>query len=172
MKVDSRDPDHKMQALSESSATDFTPDHTTVTQSQCGEVWDGRILAVPSPGNTYTIVEHGTDRAICLEATKPFLSNDPNANNRWLVVEHQGYYGLLNKKTGRYISHDGRNRIHAAVKKMSDWECFVPRQHHQGGYQLLSPYYQHTMMIVTVSGDGKGLERRQHADTCWDFIRT
>lgn len=134
-------------------------------------LWDGRTCSVPWPDSVYIIRERGTNQAICLgKNSRLYLSDDPQANNRWRIVDHQGYFGFVNQKTGKYMGHN-QKRIHAAVSRMADWESFVPRQHPEGGYHLLSPVYSHTMMFVSVTSDGKGVERRQHPETRWEFVK-
>ncbi|KAH7326258.1 hypothetical protein B0I35DRAFT_422270 [Stachybotrys elegans] len=154
--------------------TQMTPDtEGTVID---GDSWDGLVYAVPWPSNSYIILEHRTKRAITLRNGQLYLQDireDPGANNRWQCVEKQGYFGFCNLKSFVYIGHNGsENRAVATAKAHENWEQITPRQHPKGGYQLLFPYYQHTLRMLSVAEDGETLIRTNHGDARWDFVKT
>lgn len=159
-------------ATSCTSVTGFTMMTPPTTETE--SVWDGKYYAIPWPGNTYIVIEKGSDRAItlsedglCLQE----LSQSQNANNRWLCVEKNGYFGLYNAKTGVYLGHDSASTMQACAHSLDEWELITPRLHPEGGYQLLMPFWAHTLMMITVEDDGKRLARRQHGLTTWEFIK-
>ncbi|KAK5993480.1 hypothetical protein PT974_06911 [Cladobotryum mycophilum] len=163
-------------ATSTSGSTIFTPytsshgDSATVN----GELWDGRCYAVPWPGETYIILEKDTGRAITLANGRLRLQeiqDDGNTQCHWLCVEANGYFGFLNVKSGRYLGHNGEWNMRASASVLQDWEYFTPRRHPKGGYQLLTPYYHHTLRGMTVANDGVSLVRKQHGATLWEFVK-
>jgi hypothetical protein len=129
-----------------SSASMDTPSETTIQ-----DTWDGRNYSVPWPGGVYRIFEKGTDNVIALKARNL-------------------YFGFFNPKSGTYLGHNGkRDEIYASAVKFKAWECFTPRSHPDGGYQLLTPYYESTLKMVSVADDGRSLVRRPHGTTLWEF---
>jgi hypothetical protein len=155
--------------------TQFTPrtDETVV-----GDVWDGHTYTVPWPNTTFIIVEHGTNRAItltddgvCLLPIKDGSTKGTNSN-RWHCVEKQGYFGFYNPESRVYLGHNGgSNGVVAVARLQKGWELLTPRKHPDGGYQLLFPYYEHTLMMITVANPGGKLVRTHHGETRWDFIK-
>ncbi|KAL6352580.1 hypothetical protein LRP88_13045 [Fusarium phalaenopsidis] len=128
----------------------------------------------PWPGNTYMIIEKGTDRAITLTSTGLYLQDiekDPNANNHWLCVDSHNYIGFFNTKVRVYMGHDGGNGMLASAGVLNDWELMVPRHHPDGGYQLLMPYWSSAMMMVTAEEDGGSVLRTKHGTTLWQFVQ-
>ncbi|KAL6857537.1 hypothetical protein ACO1O0_004975 [Amphichorda felina] len=163
-------------AVSEASTTAFTTVTSLRDPSLIDGLWDGRTYAVPWPDNTYIIVEKGTSRAITLTNNGLRLQDtngqdEDTHNNRWLCVEKNGYFGLCNPRTGRYLGHDGKSGMRAGATVLDFWELITPRRHPSGGYQLLLPHNSVTLKMVTVAEDGRGLARRQHGQTLWEFIK-
>ena len=155
--------------------TEMTPEaESTVINDN--DAWDGHAFAVPWAGNTYIIFEHGTNRAITLKNGKLSLQNvkdDPGANNRWHCVEKQGYFGFYNLKSFVYIGHTGPDhRVIAKAKSHNNWEQITPRKHPDGGYQILFPYFEHTLMMLSVAEGGGKLVRTRHGEARWDFAKT
>lgn len=158
---------------------DFLDDETTADTAVTPPstiLWDGISYSVPWPNNTYIIVEKGSDQAITVVGNRLCLQHrvaNPDANNTWLCVEKNNYFSFLNLKSGVYLGHDGNAGMLAKATAAGDWEFFTARRHPEGGYQLLTPYYWHTLMMVTTtgSGDGKRLARTSHGSTLWEFIK-
>ncbi|KAM0477753.1 hypothetical protein ACHAPX_005516 [Trichoderma viride] len=151
-----------------SSTAMDTPSETTIH-----EIWDGRNYSVPWPGGVYRIFEKGTDNVIALKAQSLCLRDVTESHNGydlWLCVEAYGYFGFFNPKSGTYLGHNGKqDKIYASAMKFKAWECFTPRIHPDGGYQLLTPYYESTLKMVSVADDGRSLVRRLHGTTLWEF---
>jgi hypothetical protein len=136
--------------------------------------WDGDDKAVPWPEGVYMIKEKASGKAITLVNGSPCLRSteeEHNEYNYWLCVKTNGYFGFFNPKTGKYIGHDGQSNIQASADSFLDWEYFTPRQHPNGGYQLLSPFWHHTLMELAVADNGKTLIRREHGTTLWEFVK-
>ncbi|KAI8235598.1 hypothetical protein K4K53_004694 [Colletotrichum sp. SAR 10_77] len=95
--------------------------------------------------------------------------NDPATH--WLCVEKNGYFGFQNPQSGRYIGHDGGDYVYAKAMGLDGWEYLTPREHPEGGYQLLSPFYWHTLKMLCVDEDQKTVVRRNHGTTLWEFVR-
>jgi hypothetical protein len=168
-KLDELDP------IPETSTTGYTQRTPETEATEVGDAWNGHIYAVPWPGSSYIIFEHGTNRAITLEHGKVCLRNadeNPSANNRWQCVEKQGYFGFYNLKSLVYMGHSGPDhRIVARAKEQKGWEQITPRKHPEGGYQLLFAYFEHTLMMLSVSNEGERLVRTNHGDSRWDFVK-
>lgn len=128
--------------------------------------------AVPWPGSTYMILEKGSGRAITRTNDELSLKKiGEGGNNRWLCVENRNYFSFHDPKSGTYMGHDRKSAICSKVMCARGWECFVPRQHPDGGYQLLVPFWSDALMIVVVADDGVSLVRREHGTTLWNFVR-
>ncbi|RSM08712.1 hypothetical protein CDV31_008054 [Fusarium ambrosium] len=165
-----RDNDDAKTEASTSAASILTPQSTTITAD---DPCYSRNYQVPWPGNTYMIIEKGTDRAITLTSTGLYLQDiekDPDANNHWLCVDSQNYIGFFNTKSRVYMGHDGGNGMLASAEALNDWELMVPRHHPDGGYQLLTPYWSSAMMMVTAQEDGGSVLRTKHGTTLWQFV--
>lgn len=163
-------------ASSDASATDLTAETplSDPTVIDDDDVWAGRCIAVPWPGNTYMVIERGSSRAItltddglCLQS----ISDDRNANNCWRCVESNGYFAFYNAKAGVYLGHNSQETMRASATSVKEWELMVPRRHPDGGYQLLMPHWLHTMMILTAVEGGRKLMRTQHGETRWEFVK-
>ena len=162
-------------AVSEASTTGFTVGTSLGDPTIVDGLWDGPCYTVPWPGHMYMILEKGTNRVITLTNNGPRLQHadgqyESSDNNRWLCVEKNGYFGFCNPRTGRYLGHDGDSGMCAGATVLDGWELMIPRRHPRGGYQLLSPHWWHTLMIITVANDGMRLARRWHGQTRWEFI--
>ncbi|KAJ0154966.1 hypothetical protein CTA2_12957 [Colletotrichum tanaceti] len=135
---------------------------------------------VPWPGKKFLIVEKQTGKAITLVDGRPVLldllaaaagagaAHDPST--AWLCVEKQGYFGFQNPTSGRFLGHGGKTAVGAWASELNEWELWTPRQHPEGGYQLLSPLWSHTLMVLCVAEDRIGLCRRTHGTTLWEFV--
>lgn len=130
---------------------------------------------VPWPGNTYHIIEKGTTKAIANLGDRPALVTvDDTARGPrtfWYCVEKNGYYGFQNPATGHFLGHDGNSGMRTEAFELNEWELWTPRQHPEGGYQLLSPFWSHTLMVLCAAEDGRELVRRTHGTTLWEFVR-
>ncbi|KAI9898602.1 hypothetical protein N3K66_006962 [Trichothecium roseum] len=134
--------------------------------------WSELDDTVPWPGSTYIIIERGTDRAITITEDGICLREvEKEANDRWLCVGRDNYFGFYNEKKGVYMGHDGDYRIQAMASALEAWEMMLPVRHPDGGYQLLMPHWWHTMMIMTIGEDGDNLVRAKHATTSWVFFK-
>lgn len=142
--------------------------------------WDGdNFFSVPWPGSVYVILEKASCHTITLRNGSLSLSEldldgKQDEYSYWLCVEDNGYFGFFNTKSGKYIGHDGEWDMQATAVHSKDWKYLItPRRHPDGGYQLLTPLWQHThtLMEVAVADDGKSLVRRQHGTTLWMFIK-
>lgn len=172
-----------------SKSTDFTSDlppggtadapsplaPSSISPSTVAEsIEEGLTYATPWPNNTYIIVEKGSGQAISLNGGALELydfSDHEDVNIQWLCVERQGYFGFFNTKSGVYLGHNSKETIQASATAFEDWEVVTPRHHPDGGYQLLSPLWWHTLMVIVVAEDGKSLVRRPHGTTLWEFIK-
>jgi hypothetical protein len=126
------------------------------------------------PGNTYMIMERESLRAITQTEDGLRLHDIHHtqaSNNRWLCVEKNGWFGLQEPRSGKYIGHDWKFRVHAAATEFRAWECITTRDHPGGVYQLLVPHWWETLRTVVVAEDGSSLTTRQHGDTRWRFLK-
>lgn len=142
----------------------------TVSES----VDDDLEFATPWPNNTYIIIEKCSGQAITLTAGKLCLydfSQREDVNIHWHCVERSGYFAFFNTKFGVYMGHNGNDHIQASARSLDAWELITPRRHPEGGYQLLSPHWWHTLMVIVVAEDGKTLVRRSHGTTLWEFVK-
>jgi len=100
------------------------------------------------------------------------MLNAKRADMEWLCVEKNGYFGLQNPKSGRYIGHNGNHSeaLQASATVLNAWECITARDQPGGGYKLLMPHWLASLKTVVIAEDGKTLVRRDHGDTLWDFI--
>ncbi|EGP91682.1 uncharacterized protein MYCGRDRAFT_90085 [Zymoseptoria tritici IPO323] len=162
-----------------SSDTRFTP-KTGFTQ---GDTFGSPRLSppfaqgeVPWFDTSYMILDKETRKAITLTEDGKTLrlryaEDGPNASNTFLCVCRDNYTAFLNKRSRSYLSHDGkeiRGKVHAGALRLNNWECFVPRAHPSGGYQLLSPFRQSKMMLLVKTSAGE-IERAYHGNTLWVF---
>nr|POE94476.1 hypothetical protein CFP56_16716 [Quercus suber] len=164
--VMSQDADNQSEA--------FTTGSTTTTPMSTSPISDIGTFAdqVPWPDNTYIIVARGTRQAITKTGNGVSLKEIDEENNedqRWCCVTSNGYYGFYNAKARKYMGHDGKQDIRASASALKDWELFTPRQHPDGGYQLLSPFWSHTLMLVEIADGGQRLMRTKHGITLWEF---
>lgn len=165
--------ENNTMAPSTLTATDFGINTPSDTIDAPESLWSGPG-AVPWPENTFQIIEKHTGRAITLVGDQPklhSLSVTSHLDTHWLCVRQDGYFGFQNPQTGRYLGHDGKAGMRTQVSQLKAWELWTPRQHPDGGYELLSPYYSHTLMCLCVDEDGTTLVRRRHGTTLWEFVR-
>ncbi|KAK1572785.1 uncharacterized protein LY79DRAFT_569752 [Colletotrichum navitas] len=161
--------DSLSQSSSETSAPVSTPPATLAADETLGDEHGD----VPWPGRTFYIIERATCRAITIVDDKPVLQDlkgDRHPSTLWHCVEKNGYFGFQNPRSGRYIGHDSNVGIRTGAK-LRGWELWTPRQHPEGGHQLLSPLWSDALMVLCVAEDGIGLARRSHGTTLWEFIR-
>ncbi|KAL7907364.1 hypothetical protein GGI35DRAFT_470583 [Trichoderma velutinum] len=135
---------------SSTSTIQFTPkspDPTIV-----GELWDGRRYTVPWPGNKYNIFINETNEVICSNTLGALFVQDidhkETRHYTWLCVEKNGYFGFVNTDTGKFMGHNNANKLHSAALHQSAWEYMTVRKHPQAGYELLMPYWWHTLKKV------------------------
>lgn len=150
-----------------SSQGDWTPPTTDAGGSSV----DG---SVPWPGNVFYIIEKTTGKAITILEDTPALLDRKNPNDPrswWLCVEKDGYYGFQNPSSGRFLGHDGSSGMKTSAMRLNKWELWTPRHYPEGGYQIMSPFYSATLMVLCVAEDGKALARRTHGTTVWEFVR-
>lgn len=161
------------------SSDDFSTTSTILTppteRSTTASLWSDQG-AIPWPGNTYRIIEKHTNRAITLDkdliAIKDIEDTAKITVTQWFCVEKNGFFGFQHPPSGRYIGHDGNKTLHAKATELQEWEFFTPRQHPEGGYQLLSPCMRsQVVMVLCVDEDKKRVVRRNHGKTLWEFIK-
>ncbi|KAG6357472.1 hypothetical protein INS49_013349 [Diaporthe citri] len=149
----------EFETMTDASTTPFR-EHTPPTTIEAPDsLWSSRG-AIPWAENTFQIIEKQSGRAITLVGDQPKLQSLREASNvdtHWLCVKQDGYFGFQNPQTGRYLGHDGKTGIRTLVSHLKGWELWTPRQHPEGGYELLSPYYSHTLMVLCVDEDGSTL---------------
>ncbi|KAL7796757.1 hypothetical protein V8C37DRAFT_371364 [Trichoderma ceciliae] len=158
-------------ATSTTGSRAYTPCSSSTANDK---LWDDHFYAVPWPGSVYIILEKASGQAITLKNDSLCLQTVEGAHNEyshWLCVEANGYFGFFNPKSGKYIGHNGKWDMQASAEKFLDWEYLTPRRHPDGGYQLLTPFWQHTLREVAIADDGKRLIRRQHGTTLWEFVK-
>ncbi|ETS83493.1 hypothetical protein PFICI_05369 [Pestalotiopsis fici W106-1] len=127
------------------------------------------------PGNTYMILERESLRAMTLtnEGLRlKHIEEGQSLNNRWLCVEKNGWLGLQEPKSGKYIGHDGKSGVRAAANGFHAWEYITTRDRPGGVYQLLVPHWWEALRVIVVAEDGESLITRQHGETLWRFLRT
>ncbi|KAH6972770.1 hypothetical protein BKA56DRAFT_592793 [Ilyonectria sp. MPI-CAGE-AT-0026] len=161
-------------ATTESSVSAMTPPTTVSGQTVVENLFDGQYSAVPWPGSKYVIIEKGSDRAITLTSGRLRLQDvneGRNLNNQWLCVERNNYFGFYNERARVYLGHDGKKGMRASAPSLEEWEFMIPRLHPEGGYQLLLPFWSHTMMILTPSENKDQLVRSMHGTALWVFSK-
>ncbi|KAK7955746.1 uncharacterized protein PG986_004968 [Apiospora aurea] len=129
----------------------------------------------PWPGNTYLIIEQASGRPIVRNKDGGIALGNPSetstnpAHSRWQCVEANNHFGFQNPQSGRYLGHDGGDRTQATAWELNEWEYIMWRPHPKGGFQLLSPFWMHSLKLYIVSEDGNGLVRRMHGTTLFEF---
>ncbi|KAI7775302.1 kinase-like protein [Diaporthe eres] len=154
MTTDMKQENTEFETMTNASTTTFR-EYTPPTTEDPDSFWSGRG-AVPSPENTFQIIEKQSGKAIALQGDQPKLQSlrdTSHPDSHWLCVKQNGYFGFQNPQTGRYLGHDGKTGIRTWVFHLKDWELWTPRQHPEGGYELLSPYYSHTLMVLTARSE-------------------
>lgn len=173
MATDTKQGDNEFDMISNVSTATYRMNTPPTTIKDSDSLWSGPG-AIPWPENTFQIIEKHSGRAITVEGDRAKLQSPSNAgqlDTHWLCVKQDGYFGFQNPQTGRYLGHDNKGGICAWVFHLKEWELWTPRQHPEGGYELLSPYFSHTLKILCVAEDGSTLVRRQHGTTLWEFVR-
>lgn len=115
----------------------------------------------------------------------------------WECVKKDGWFGLRNTVSGRFISHDDKGRIYVKDHCLTSYECFTDCRDPNGGYilkQLKNPTSEleestlkekgplayilkqfmgpsNELMEVSISKDEKSLVHQKGGGTAWDFIR-
>lgn len=86
-----------------------------------------------------------------------------------------GFFGFQNPSSGRFLGHDGEEGVRSGVGAwafhLKEWEFWTPRQHPEGGYQVLWLLPPDELMVLCVEEDGKQLVRRTHGSQLWEFFR-
>jgi hypothetical protein len=139
----------------------------------------GMAETVLWPGGIYIIFEKASGRVIThsrgivtlQDVDADSSATDGQVSNRWLCVERNGYFGLHDPKSGRYVGHNNNYGMVANATEFNDWESIVPRAHPDGGFQLLVPHWWHSLRTVVVGEDGRSLVTRPHGETIWTFLK-
>ena len=128
-----------------------------------------------SPGKAYKIIEVTSGRAItftkdndlCLEK----LNLGPDTRNRWLCVHKDGYYGLQEPWSGKYMGFKDENAMHLFQQHIAEKELMTIRRQPNGGFQMMVPHKENPWMLQTivVVENGKNLAVRDHGETLWRF---
>ncbi|CAK1364844.1 unnamed protein product [Cercospora beticola] len=131
---------------------------------------------IPRYDKNFLILERSTRRALTHTdhglRVASLEDDGPNLRNTWLCVQRNNFMGFMNKQSRCFLGHDGKgscSTVHAQVKGMGNWECFVPRPLPDGGYQILSPFWHTYMRLVVVVDEEGRVERSEHGDTAWIF---
>lgn len=134
------------------------------------------VHSVPWQGNTYIITEKSSGRPVVCDTNGHVFLGDLAAlmptstlNSRWICVDSNNHMGFQNPQTGCYLGHDNNDGMQARIKVMNDWEHIIARPHPQGGYQLLSKVWWHTLKLIMIGEDGKSLVRRVHGTCFFEF---
>ncbi|KFA61728.1 hypothetical protein S40285_08395 [Stachybotrys chlorohalonatus IBT 40285] len=127
------------------------------------------------PGKTFKIIERKSGRPITLQGNSLSLATATSqggsaATDEWLCVERNGYLGLQDPSSGKYLGHNGKSGVHALATEHKGWECLTTRDHPSGGYWLMTPDGADALRVITVGEDGKTLVTRQHGKTLWAFV--
>lgn len=166
--------DSESDCSTTASPPTFTPTSTVLALRADERLWNGHV-DVPWPGHTFQITTKDTRKTIAVVGSNLVLLDgeedyrDPRT--LWLCVEKNGYFAFQNPSSGIFFGHDGRSGMLASALELNKWEMWTPRQHPGGGYQLLSPFWSHTLMVLCVARDGRALTRRTHGTTLWEFVR-
>lgn len=98
----------------------------------------------------------------------------PTAGSYWKCPRQNGWFGLRNSVSGRYISYDDSNgQIYVKHLHFTTHEYFTDCRDPNGGYilkQLKRPTNE--LMEVSISKDKKSLVHQKSGGTAWDFIET
>ncbi|KAG8162623.1 hypothetical protein KVR01_007101 [Diaporthe batatas] len=132
--------------------------------------------AVPCPEKTFQIIEKRSGKAITLAGDELKLEKvGPtrvfDRKTHWFCVKKDGYFGFQNPKTGNYLGHDGGFGIRASANYLNQSGLWTPREHPEGGYEMLSPHGASVLMVLCDGGDGSTLVTRWHGTTLWEFVR-
>ncbi|KAH8749356.1 hypothetical protein F5883DRAFT_581325 [Diaporthe sp. PMI_573] len=173
MTTDTKHEDTEFETLTDASTTTFREYTPPTTIEAPDSLWSSHG-AIPWQDNTFQIIEKQSGKAITVDGDRPklqSLGDTSHPDTHWLCVRQNGYFGFQNPQTGRYLGHNGKTGICTWEFHLKDWELWTPTQHPEGGYELLSPYYSHALMILCVDEDGSTLVRRWHGTTLWEFVR-
>ncbi|KAL7817906.1 hypothetical protein V8C44DRAFT_207825 [Trichoderma aethiopicum] len=136
---------------------------------------DGRRYVVPWPGSKYHIFLDGTDQVICSHDDGKLHLCDADKDDlqlhTWVCVEKEGYFGFFNTHTGRFIGHGNDGWMHSTAKNHRGWELITVRRHPEGGYELLMPYWSHTLKKVRVFDGSKTVVLKRYGTTRWQFVK-
>jgi hypothetical protein len=164
--------DFPFDSMTDESSTHFREDTPPSTIRDFGSWADRRD--VPCPEETFQIIEKHSGKAITLIGNEVKLREVKHGSqpyNHWHCIRQNGFFGFQNPTTGKYLGHDGKVGVRAAVTHLKDWELWTPREHRLGGYELLSPDYSPLrLMLLCVDSDGS-LVRRNHGTALWQFIQ-
>ncbi|KAK7536836.1 uncharacterized protein J3D65DRAFT_667562 [Phyllosticta citribraziliensis] len=171
--MDTKEDDSVSDISSQPTLTPLTSP-TEPSMAADDDFWRSRGT-VPWPSNTYQIIEKATGRAIALvngNVALKHVSSPHDPATHWLCVEKNGYFGFHNPISGRYLGHDGKRGISPGAAALNNWELITPREHPEGGYQIMFPFgfFSHALMVLCVAEDGK-LAMRNHGTTIWEFVK-
>ncbi|KAI1378544.1 hypothetical protein F4677DRAFT_443032 [Hypoxylon crocopeplum] len=130
------------------------------------------VETAPCPGQTYMIRDPTSQRLITLSRGR--LCLEDHAGDRggyhWECVETKGWLGFRNPAFNVYIGHDGHDAIVAEKSNHKGWEYFCVRRHPDGGYLLLSRWWD-DLWKVDIARDGHSLIRKDHGGVAWEFVK-
>ncbi|KAI2614911.1 hypothetical protein GGR54DRAFT_323899 [Hypoxylon sp. NC1633] len=128
------------------------------------------VETAPCPGQTYMIRDPTSRRLVTLKGGE--LRLEPHAGYHggfyWECVETKGWLGFRNPAYNVYIGHNGRDGLVAEKKHHQGWEWFCVRRHQDGGYILLSRWWD-DLWKVDIAEDGQKLIRRADGGVAWEF---
>lgn len=130
------------------------------------------ILHIPTPGNTYRIIESRTGEPLTVNAGRLSIqaSGHQDGDDRWLMTNVYGYYALMNAKYGVYIGHDGSEGIRVSATTAGAWETMTLREVGDGSHLIMMPHWTQ-LYVLDLASDGVSLLRKPTGNTSWRFVR-
>lgn len=164
------------QEVSDDTSTENCPTPTTTHDepSSYSEI-ESLIQLEFQPGGTgpYLVRARGSRLFLSLCHGELKFCPEPMAGSYWERVPKDGWFGLRNTVSGRYISHDDNSQIYVKHLHLTPHEYFTDCRDPNGGYilkQLKSSTNE--LMEVSISKNKKSLEHHKRGGTAWDFIET
>ncbi|KAI5862988.1 hypothetical protein GGS23DRAFT_46961 [Durotheca rogersii] len=153
------------------AASDGLPDYEAASFTGLSDTRT-REETVPHPGATYIIRDPATRRLLTIVGGQ--LRLEHHAGDRggyhWDCVETKGWLGFRNPAFGVFLGHDGHGRIIASARLHRPWEYFCVRRHKQGGYLLLSRWFD-DLWKLDKGSDGRTIVRQAEGGLAWEFER-
>ncbi|KAF2749081.1 hypothetical protein M011DRAFT_324665 [Sporormia fimetaria CBS 119925] len=111
----------------------------------------------PWPNSTYILSDPSTNHVLALRGDRLIMTpaSAPDAIH-WELVFEEGWYGLRNAASGRYVGYDPHNgsKLYCGVKKLGDWERMDFRHCPKGGYVIMMTFWEKKRPVRVVK-EGK-----------------